>query len=564
MKQNSAAKMSALLMTLANLPSYSFATPLLRRNEISYGTNGTNVTMIDAWEQITPSADLNWTPCFQNFTCTRLTVPLDYAEPSVGTTDIAFIKWTSPQAQNSSNSPPPQDILVNPGGPGNSGVGYLISGIKYLVAAGGAQHNYVGFDPRGVNNSGPSLSCFPKLQKHTQILYEPQAALGVQADGPESIVDTWRRGEAFGEFCTKYHGANSSARYANTVGTATDMLHYTELLAKQNGQNPEQSKLWYWGVSYGTLLGSTFASLFPQRVGRMILDGVVDGEDYYAGKWEFNIEDADAAIETFFTSCFENKELCPLAAESESPKAVQTKYDAIIEQLKTRPAIVSDPAIVDTPSVFTYREFQTTLVIAPYDPITYWPVLAGMVSVLATGNADAIANFTNTGMFRDPLGPHVTQYQALEPLPFIACNDANGRYLLDTLPKWKNHVDILYKKSRYLGEGWSKVVAPQCTKLGFRAPKSQVFEGVPSAKNTSHPILFASNEIDPVTPLSAAKKMQGLFGGAGLLVQKAVGHATSSTKSNCTFEHIAKYFSTGELPPKDLVCKADILPFQKV
>ncbi|CAI6337988.1 unnamed protein product [Periconia digitata] len=557
MMQNSISRASALLVALTSLPSSTNASPVLSRRQAS------NATMVDDFEKIEPSPKLNWVPCFQNFTCTRLEVPLDYEDLAAGTTDIAFIKWTSPQTSNSSaNATAPQDILLNPGGPGGSGVDYLLKAINYLILAGGSQNNYVGFDPRGVNNSGPSLSCFPENQKHTQLLYERQQQLGVQIDDPMSVVDVWRRGAAFGEFCTQYHGVNGSARYANTVAVATDMLHYTELIAEEKGEDPGKSELWYWGASYGTVLGATFASLFPQRVGRMILDGVVDSEDYYAGKWETNLADGDAAVESFFTYCFDaGKEKCPVWAES--PEAIQEKYDAIIESLKEKPAIVSNPELVDTPSIFTYRDFQTLLVSFPYVPDIYWPALASALPILESGNADAIANATLTGFWRDTCSPLATQSKQLEPLPFISCNDANGRLLLDTLPKFQDHVDMLYNSSRYMGEGWAYIGPAQCQNLGFRPPKSQVFEGIPSAKNTSHPILFASNTIDPVTPLRSAEKMQGMFGGAGLLVQEAVGHSTQSTLSKCTIGHFQEYFSTGALPQEGTVCEADTLPFQE-
>jgi pimeloyl-ACP methyl ester carboxylesterase len=74
-------------------------------------------------------------------------------------------------------------------------------------------------------------------------------------------------------------------KYANTVAVAYDMRHYIELRARSLGRAPEDAKHWYYGQSYGTILGQTFATLFPHRIERMILDGVSDTNDYYEGGW---------------------------------------------------------------------------------------------------------------------------------------------------------------------------------------------------------------------------------------------------------------------------------------
>lgn len=341
------------------------------------------------------------------------------------------------------------------------------------------------------------------------------------------------------------------------------MLHYTKLLAKSQRKDPEKAQLWFWGASYGTILGSTFATLFPQKVGRMFLDAVVDGEDYYMGKWEQNVVDADAAVENFFESCFAaGEQLCGFW--DESVDAIRERFHALQEKLRIEPATVSDPKLVDTPSVFTYRTLQTLMLAMPYDPITNWPLLGSALAALETGKADAISSVSHVGYWRHACSPRLPVFGEREPLPFISCNDANGRNLLDTLPKFHDHVDLVYNQSRYIGEAFALIGGNYCQKLGIRAPKSQVFEGTPSADNTSFPILFASNTIDPVTPLRSAVKTQKLFGGSGLLVQDAVGHSTGSTVSLCTFKYITQYFTTGELPPEGLVCKADYFPFQNL
>jgi pimeloyl-ACP methyl ester carboxylesterase len=409
-----------------------------------------------------------------------------------------------------------------------------------------------------VENSGPDLSCFPG-QHGTRLLFDKDASLPTDVHDPNVLAETWSRAGAIGEWCSKVHSSgNSLARYANTVAVANDMRHYTELLAKSKGEDPLKSQLWYWGVSYGTVLGLTFASLFPNRIGRMILDGVVDADDYYMGKWQ-SIADADKAVESFFTYCY-SAGASNCAFWANSSQAIKTRYNAVIDNLKKRPALVATPGYTDFPTIFRFRDYQTILLQAVYTPDSAFPQLAAGLVALESGHAELIANITGTGIRQDSCKPHA-QSDDIEPLPFIAGNDANGRYLLNDYDAWVNHAETLYNQSHYIGEAWA-LLPVNFRKLNIRAPLSQVFTGTPSAANTSNPILFVSNTIDAITPLRAAKKMQGKFGGAGLLMQEAVGHSSGSTSSKCTWKFTTQYMKDGSLPAEGTLCQPDRLPFQ--
>lgn len=106
--------------------------------------------------------DIQWTPCFENFTCMKLQVPLDYADLEAGNTHVAFMKLTA------TRQPAKGDILLNAGGPGNSAanVGFIASLIPIL----GTSYNLVGMDPRGVNNSGPRVDCFDNTYDRNYVL----------------------------------------------------------------------------------------------------------------------------------------------------------------------------------------------------------------------------------------------------------------------------------------------------------------------------------------------------------------------------------------------------------
>lgn len=478
-------------------------------------------------------------------------VPLDYENVAAGTTNIAFIKWTS-QSENATN----QDILLNPGGPGGSGVSFLLRNYRLLQEQLGAEHNLVGFDPRGVRNSGPDLSCFPG-ESNTERLYSRDLNEAVDVSNPESLRELYAKAGAWGQWCSNAH-RNSDAKYANTVATAIDMLRYTELLAKENGQDPHESQLWYSGLSYGTVLGSTFAAMYPDRVGRMILDGVVDGEDYFLGAWGSNLPDADEAFSYFFQACYQvGQELCDFWAAS--PSAIQARFEAVVDKLSLHPIPVADR---QTPAIITISDLKNSIAQAPYDPLTYFPELASMLVDLESDPAPLAARLMGIGLRNDNCSKDDIRPERYEPRQIIACNDAAGRFNLSNYNLFVSHVDSVVNQSHYMGEAWISGTSVMCRSLDIRPPESQIFNDYPGARNTRNPILFVSTLLDPVTPLRAARKMRARFGGAGLLVQNSVGHASLSVKSSCTFGHLSEYLRTGALPPEGTVCAdVDSFPF---
>jgi pimeloyl-ACP methyl ester carboxylesterase len=506
--------------------------------------------------QLKPTVDLQWTRCFEDFTCTILEVPLDYSDEDAGTTGIAFIKWTSPNATTSA-----QDILVNPGGPGGSGVQFVRSGLGLLQEQFGTSNNIVGFDPRGVNNSGPDLSCFPG-QKDTARLYDPDFGKAVDVNSSLSLLITWAQAGAFGQWCSDVHGPDSPSKYANTIATATDMLHYVELAAEANKEQKEDAKLYYYGASYGTVLGSTFATLFPDRVGRMILDGVVDGEDYFEGRWAANLFDADAAVESFFQYCYDGgASVC--AFWDESPAAIQTRFEAVFADIAANPIIVDDRSVVKTPNIITISDLKSAITVVPYSPVVYFPFLAEIMLELEQRNGSTFATTFGAGATLDECAPdNVSNAQQIEPRYYIACNDADRRTNYSTVESWTEYADHLAKQSKYLGEAWAAATSLECRSLQVYPPESQVLSGTPSASNTSTPILFIGNTLDPVTPLRGAKKMSGLFGGSRVLTQNSVGHCSSAALSSCTMEYMQKYLATGSLPEEGTVCESEQVPFK--
>lgn len=465
------------------------------------------------------------------------------------------MKWTSKSTSANSTA---QDILLNPGGPGGSGIAALYSDLSTYLTSLGTGNNLVGFDPRGVNNSGPNLSCFPGGERGTTRLYH-DLDIPINVDDERSYGETYAKATAFGEFCTKAHsGANDTAKYANTVATANDMRLYTELLAASKGQDAQQSQLWYYGLSYGSVLGTTFAALFPNRVGRIAVDGVVDGEDYYQGKWTANIANGDDAFRYFFKSCYDaGKDKCSFWADS--PDAIEARFHAVTTDLERRPL----PVLMDTPTIITISDFKMVMVKVPYSPLESFVDFANMLVDLENRNGTSVALNLGIGLrLKDDCTSVATElYPDIEPRQFIACTDANNQYNM-SYDAWVEHANDLVNISKYFGEAWATGTSISCRKLDIQAPKSQIFHGYPSAPKTSNPLFFLSPLIDPVTPLRGAQKMAARFGGAKLLVQDSVGHTTTASSSECTYGYLKKYFSDGSLPDDGTHCAVDRFPFR--
>jgi len=185
--------------------------------------------------------------------CGYVTVPLDYADPTGKTIELAVsrIKHTVPAAEYQGV------MLVNPGGPGGSGLRLSVLGALVPERA-GAAYDWIGFDPRGVGASRPMLTCDAKYFGYDRPGYVPST--------PE-IEWTWRvKAAGYAKACAKAGGALLD--HLRTTDTARDMESIRRALG--------QEQINFYGFSYGTYLGQVYATMFPSRVRRMVLDGNVD------------------------------------------------------------------------------------------------------------------------------------------------------------------------------------------------------------------------------------------------------------------------------------------------
>lgn len=195
-----------------------------------------------------------WEPCEDKLQCAKVKVPLDYAKPDGKTIEISALKMSSTGGKKQGS------LLVNPGGPGASGYDFVRdAGASHFSEKVRSNYDLVGFDPRGVKRSAPVTCLTDKERDEARAkVYTPETDAGLAT----LLADN----KAVAAKCAA--GTGPVLGQIDTVSSAKDLDVLRAVL--------NDSKLNYIGFSYGTFLGSTYASLFPDNVGRMVLDGALD------------------------------------------------------------------------------------------------------------------------------------------------------------------------------------------------------------------------------------------------------------------------------------------------
>ncbi|KAI5854108.1 TAP-like protein-domain-containing protein [Tricharina praecox] len=509
------------------------------------------------WTDITPTSDLIWHPCFDGLACARLDVPLDYtnsSDPRRAAIALTKVPASVPETSDAWSGP----VLLNPGGPGGSGVAFVTQAGKMLQRIVGNTHSVIGFDPRGVNNTTPATSCFPSDAARMQ--WYLRAGGWVMGSGNGQIVAIeYARSMSLGSVCDK---GGTGGDFAGTPNVARDMLSIVEASWKSVDKDPSKRGLRYWGFSYGTVLGQTFASMFPSRVERVVVDGVVDIDDYYAGGWRTNLQDADKVIASFYNYCSLANGTCALSEPTAA--GVEARVTRLREKVRQEPApVYGDHA----PDWVTESDILTVIFWSLYTPLIRFPVAAHALASLENGDASKVVEIIHLNFecncVSDPLPNTGTEADSA-----ILCQDGGGNNA--TLDEFRGYVKELQGQSALIGGNWARI---QMSCVGRKTPAQGLvpwrrdgesgWGGHTWGKNTSYPLLFASTSLDPVTPLRNAEAMRKRFPGAGLLIQHSEGHCSISTPSACSAAVVGKYFETGKVED-EVECEADARPWDAI
>ena len=437
--------------------------------------------MAYSFQDVPSSAELSWVPCYDKFQCANLEVPLDYAEPSAGTIVVAWVRQNavsndtaSEKYKRTDGSTGLKDVLINPGGPGGSGIDLILAGGgDEIMTAGGNTFNIVSFDPRGVNNSGIALTCFPESS-------EDRGAFFSLTPPPTTLNEGYSLALAFGQWCTQSTNA-TQVRYGGTSAVVQDMMHFTELQAALNGvEDPKQADIWYYGISYGTVIGHTLATMFPDRIGRLVVDSNVNSEDYYNGLVKSSINTHDKAYEYFFNLCAEaGPEKCPFAGNSTSGGEIKTRFDNLLAKLEKTPLVSSDlKNNPQGPGTITKADVLNVGFQVMYSPSSGFDALAFGFDGLEKGNASAWFDVASFLRGQENPGPfNYTGLASQEVLTLVTSVDAAGRYPIKNVDDYVAAAEEVKKASIYGGESYAKSNVVNNAGMMMMPPQSQFFEG---------------------------------------------------------------------------------------
>jgi pimeloyl-ACP methyl ester carboxylesterase len=490
-----------------------------------------------------PGEKVIWHACGERsnrtLECGNVTVPMDQFNATNSGNKTFTIPLIRLRGHNAT-----QSILFNPGGPGGSGVGAIYSIGEKLHAMIGEGFHLLSFDPRGINGSIPAASCYPESNQEQKVRHmQPLIHQGARvADMGELVAWTSNYVKACSETMDE-HGS-----YINTPQTAADMNSILDAVGQQD--------MLYYGVSYGTVLGQTYAAMFPERSRRVIIDGVVNAFQWYSElTFSESLDDNEVIFDNFLAKCVEaGPENCTLASAAADAHLIKARILDTVEDLRAEPLSVylnsTHYGLITAEMVLNTAAFN-----ALYRP-SLWPDLADNLSQLMAGNGTAF--FLKYGLAD---APDMTAFN------FVVGNDG-----LSGPEYWKQGSEEMQEMLRPL---WNATLMGSAQNILYFAKqqwplaRTHSFElkrpgmaGQTTIK-TAHPVLILSTTYDPVTPLKSARAANSAFEGSQIVEVKGFGHASIAEPSRCLVRKFREYFYEGKLPHEHTTCEVDLPYFPR-
>ncbi|WP_420180199.1 alpha/beta hydrolase [Paenarthrobacter sp. TA1.8] len=456
------------------------------------------------------SQSVEWNSCEDGYHCGKVQVPKDYANPASGDITLSVIKL--PSTGNKQGS-----ILVNPGGPGGSGVDFIKdAGNTHFTEKLRANYDVVGFDPRGVGRSAP-VTCMTDAER------DAAREKVFRKNTDEGLAAALAFNKAFAEQCAQQTG--DVLGHIDTVSAAKDL---DILRAVAN-----DAKLNYLGFSYGTFLGSTYASLFPDNVGRVVLDGAVDpansNEELTAGQ----ARAFERALRTYVASC-QGQQQCPLSGSVDN--GVQEIRD-LINAVDQNPQTAKDGRLV------TANDFVNGLILPLYNDQS-WPALTQALESAFSGDVSQMMRLADLGADRDPNGT----YSSNSAFAFQAINCLDYPMVTDTAGMRAEEVRLLQDSPTFGAFfAYGGVTCKDWPYPSTRTP-------APVEYNGSAPIVVVGTTGDPATPLEWSQSLRKQLENASLVTWEGEGHTAYGRANSCVSTAVDDYFVDGKLPQDGLTC----------
>lgn len=457
---------------------------------------------------------LEWSSCGGGFECATLMAPLDYADLGAGSIEVALNRLPSSGAAERVGS-----LLVNPGGPGSSGLDYARA--EGVVSEGIlAAYDLVGFDPRGVGQSTP-VQCVDDAELDAFIQLDPTP----DDDAELSALDDAAR--EFADMCEL-----TSGELLPHVGTA-DVARDLDLMRAVLGD----SQLNYYGASYGTFIGSNYAELFPANVGRLVLDGALDPS---LTEFELGVAQAegfDTALRSFAADCLtEVTWVCPLTGSVDD--AVGQVGDLFAQAEEAPLQTSGDRELGENLASFG-------VAVTLYDREYGWPLLReGLTQALQLGDGSILLQLSDLYFEREPDGSYATNGN--EANVAVNCLD---RAAATDLAAVQEQADRYAERAPIFGPFIAYQALP-CAHW----PVPPQLDPHPIAAAGAAPILVVGTTRDPATPYAAAVSLADQLESGVLLTYDGDGHTAYGKGNACVDEAVDTYLLTGQPPADGTTC----------
>jgi pimeloyl-ACP methyl ester carboxylesterase len=455
---------------------------------------------------------LTWKGCREGFQCARLTVPVDYERPDGPTIRLSLVRRPAGDPDRRIGS-----LVVNPGGPGGSGVQYARAAESVISRASLRGFDVVGFDPRGVGDSAP-LACLTDPQTDQLVAADPTP------DDDAEVQESVRLVRLLAARCRA--GGGELLAHVDTVSAARDI----DVLRSALGDR----RLYYLGKSYGTFLGATYAQLFPRNVGRMVLDGALDPS---LTTDQVNLGQAagfEQATRSFVADCTRETS-CPIGSDVE--RGLRRLRD-LLAGLDRRPLPTGDAA-----RPLTQGLGSLGVAVAMYDQ-SYWPTLRDALDRALGGDgaelltlADAYAGRAQDGSYRSNQNTVIYAVNCLDRPDSggpAAVREALPRYRA-TAPTWGAFL------------AWSQLPCSYWPVKGTGKPQRITAAGSP-------PIVVVGTTRDPATPYAWAQGLAGQLADGHLVTYEGDGHTAYMRGSRCIDGAVDAYLLQGTVPKANLRC----------
>ena len=451
--------------------------------------------------------DATGTPATAGVTCGYLEVPFDYDNPDLGSF-VLFLKKRAADPALRIGS-----MLVNPGGPGFGGSS-LASDAGYYFSSTLVQYfDIIGWDPRGTGESTPAVDCVDSFDEYFGLDSPPETPEENQA-----LIDA---GEAFSKMCDENSG--SILPYISTRSSATDMNSIREALG--------EDKITYFGFSYGSELGATWATMFPDTVRAAVFDGAVDPAVTATEEGLSQAKGFEGSLNTFLAKCAATPS-CEFYNGGKSAAAL----DKLLLSIDAQPLMVSADRTAVTQGVAF-----TAIAQAMYSD-SLWPQLEAALASAQKGDGSGLLGLYDDYFQRNSDGSYGNQ---LEAFLAISCLDDPGASSIEEIAA---SVKMFTDAAPRLGGNFAYGYA--CTNWPVQPAQKVKITGVGAG-----PIVVVGTTGDPATPLSSTRNMAKALEQGILLVVEADQH-TGYGSNKCIVDAVDNYLIKLTKPTNELVCKS--------